>query len=226
MAASFSKTAIVLKQQVNVLMEQTLETEPHTSCYESLLECQNLQNQISDLQVTAKRIRRQFQEIFEDGKTIPAGSGRLRKARITARNGRVRLLSQQLLRVVEILLEDSPRVVFIPNLDRSTNVTVLFWITNDDEGYCTRMRHIRSIQQEVLEDGIKLYFQVEAVYVLPLFVNYMFDKCIRYDVFKCSPTGLSELDGKQLDFIVEILNGRSQVSSADSAAVKRTRNDA
>jgi len=45
------------------------------------------------------------------------------------------------------------------------------------------MRHIRSIQQEVLEGGIKLYFQVEAVYALPLFVNCMFDKCIRYDVF-------------------------------------------
>jgi len=191
MAASFSKTALVLKQQVNVLMEQTLETEPHSSCYESLLECQNLQNQISDLQVTAKWIRRQFQEIFEDEKTIPAGSGRLRKARITARNGRVRLSSQQLLRVVEILLEDSPRVVLITNLDQSTYVTVLFWVTNDDEGYCTRMRHIRSIQQEVLEDGIKLYFQVEAVYALPLFVNYMFDKCIRYDVFNGSPTGLS-----------------------------------
>jgi len=145
MAASFSKTALVLKQQVNVSMEQTLETEPHTSCYESLLECQNLQNQISNLQVTAKRIRRQFQEIFEDGQTIPAGSGRLRKARITARNGRVRLSSQQLLHVVEILLEDSPRIVFIPNLDRSTYVTVLFWVTNDDEGYCTRMRHIRSL---------------------------------------------------------------------------------
>jgi len=68
---------------------------------------------------------------------------------------------------------------------------VLFWVTNDDEGYCTRMRHIQSIQQEVLEDGIKLYFQVEAVYALPLFVNYMFDKCIRYDVFNGSPTGLS-----------------------------------
>jgi len=49
MAASFSKTALVLKQQVNVLMEQTLETELHMSCYESLLECQNLQNQMSDL---------------------------------------------------------------------------------------------------------------------------------------------------------------------------------
>jgi len=104
MATSYSKTALLLKQQVNVLMEKTLETEPHTSCYESLLECQNLQNQISDLQVTAKRIRRQFQEIFAEGQTIPAGSGHLRKVRITARNGRVRLSSQQLLRVVEILL--------------------------------------------------------------------------------------------------------------------------
>ena len=208
MAASFSKTALALKQQVNVLMEQTLETEPHTSCYESLLECQNLQNQMSDLQVTAKRIRRQFQEIFEDGQTILAGSGRLRKAGITARNGRVRLLSQQLLRVVKILLEDSPRIVFIPNLDRSTYVTVLFWVTNDDEGYCTRMRHIRSIQ-EVSEDGIKLYFQVEADYALPLFVNYMFDKCICYDVFNSAPTCLSELDGKQLDFVLEILNIRN-----------------
>ena len=147
------------------------------------------------------------------------------KARITARNGRVRLSSQQLLRVVEILLEDSPRIVFIPNLDRSTYVTVLFWFTNDDEGYCTRMRHIRSIQQEVLEDGIKLFFQVEAVYALPLFVNYMFDKSIRYDVFNSAPTCLSDLDGKQLDFVLEIVNGRSQVSSADSAAVKRPRND-
>ena len=147
--------------------------------------------------------------IFEDGQTIPAGSGRLRKAGITARNGRVRLLSQQLLRVVKILLEDSPRIVFIPNLDRSTYVTVLFWVTNDDEGYCTRMRHIRSIQQEVSEDGIKLYFQVEAVYALPLFVNYMFDKCICYDVFNSAPTCLSELDGKQLDFVLEILNIRN-----------------
>jgi len=69
------------------------------------------------------------------------------------------------------------------------------------------MRHIRSIQQEVLEDGIKLYFQVEAVYALPLFVSYMFDKCIRYDVFNSAPTCLSELDRKQLDFFLEILNG-------------------
>jgi len=76
-----------------------------------------------------------------------------------------------------------------------------------------------------LEDGIKLYFQVEAVYALPLFVNYMFNKCIRYDVFNSAPTCLSELAGKQLDFILEILNGRSQVSSADSAAVKQPRND-
>jgi len=47
MAASFSKAALLLKQQVNFLMEQTLQTEPHTSCYESLLECQNLQNSLA-----------------------------------------------------------------------------------------------------------------------------------------------------------------------------------
>jgi len=38
----------------------------------------------------------------------------------------------------------------------------------------------------------------------------MFDKCIGYDVFNSAPTGLSELDVKQFDFILEILNGRSQ----------------
>jgi len=54
----------------------------------------------------------------------------------------------------------------------------------------------------------------------------MFDKWIRYDVFNCTPTCVSEIDGKQLGFILEISNGRSEVSSADSAAVKRPWNHA
>jgi len=48
-------------------------------------------------------------------------------------------------------------------------------------------------------------------------------RCVQ---FYSTPTCLSEVDGKQLEFILEILNGQSQVSSAAVAAVKRPRDDA
>jgi len=90
---------------------------------------------------------------------------------------------EQLTRIAKILMQDQPHIVFAPKKAQSTYITVLFWATCDDQQLCSRMCHAWAMQQEVLNSGLKLTFQVECVFALKNYLVYVVDKSSDYKLF-------------------------------------------
>ena len=132
-----------------------------SSSYESLEKCETMTSHVNKMMKHAKEIRSKFRSIFDSGDCISTGSGRLWKAWTACRRGGQRLNPEQLTRVAKILMQDQPHIVFVPKQAQSTYITVLFWATCDDQQLCSWMRHAWAVQQEVLNQGVKLMFQVE-----------------------------------------------------------------
>jgi len=173
---SFTQMASRIAEQADEMMTSSLNAPPFTSCYEGLEECETMTSHANELMKHAKEIRSEFRSIFDSGDCISAGSDRLQKAQITCRRGGQRLNPEQLTRVAKILMQDQPHIVFVPKQAQSTHITVLFWATCDDQQLCSGMRHARAVQQEVLNQGVKLTFQVECVFVLKNYLVYVVDK--------------------------------------------------
>jgi len=172
---SFTQMARRIAEQADEMTTSILNEPPSSSYYESLEKCETVTSHVNELMKHAKEIRSEFRSIFESGDCISAGSGRLRKVGIACRRGGQRLNPEQLPRVVKILMQDQPHIVFVPKQAQSTYIIILFWATCDDQQLCSRMRHAWAVQQDVLNQGVKLTFQVECVFALKNYLGYVFD---------------------------------------------------
>ena len=164
----------------------------------------------NELMKHAKEIRSEFCSIFDSGDCISAGRGRLRKAWITCRRGGQRLNPEQLTRVTKILMQDHPHIIFVPKQAESTRITVLFWATCDDQQLCTRMRHAW-VQQEVLNQGVKLTFQVECVFALKNYLVHIVDKSSDYKLVNAKQPLSNEDDQAQFKNIPKKLHSLKTV---------------
>ena len=161
---------------------------------------------VNELMKHAKEIRCAFRSIFDSGDCISASSGRLRKARIACRRGVQRLNPEQLTRVAKILMQDQPHVVIVPKQAQSTCISVLFWATCDDQPLCSRMRHAWALQQEVLNQGVKLTCQVECVFALKNYLVYVVDKSPDYKIVNAKQPLPNEDDQAQFESVLETLH--------------------
>jgi len=155
--------------------------------------------------------RSEVRSIFDIGDCIPASSGRLRKARIACRSGGQRSNPEHLTRVAKNLMQDQPHIVFIPKQAQSTYITVLFWVTCDDQQLCSRMRHACAVQQEVLNQGVKLKFQVECVFALKNYLVYVVDKSSDYKLLNAKQPLPNEDDQAQFESVLETLHSLKTV---------------
>ena len=219
---SFTQMARHIAEQADEITTSILNEPPSSSYYESLDKCESMTSHVNELMNHAKEIWSEFRNIFNSGDCISAGSGRLRKARITCRRGGQRLNPEQLTRAAKILMQDQPHIVFVPKQAQSTFITVLFWASCDEQQLCSRMRHAWAVQQEVLNQGVKLTFQVECVFVLKNYLVYVVDKSSGYKLVNAKQPLPNEDDQAQFESVLETLHC---LKTVEMPCAKRLRTD-
>ena len=160
---------------------------PYTSCYESLLEFEEIITRAREMESAARDIRKKFQEIATSGLPIPSSS-LLRKAIISVKRGKVMFSMDQLVQVVDVIMGNLPYILFRPKSETKEYVVLLFWSTNMDDAAC-----------EVQKNSSKLRCVVENVptarrQFLYLLNNYIFLKVQKDDVCHLPPDNHEQLE--------------------------------
>ena len=160
---SFTSRADELYRQAeDEVFQIPVYTEPYTSCYDALLEQQELYNSARDMETAAREIRRKFQEISESGFPIHTSS-MLRKAVVCVRKGKLAFNHEQVKKVVAMIMQNGAYVLFKPKSDTKEYVILLYWSTNLDESECLVKQQAEAIKNEIAGDNFRLTFRVENV---------------------------------------------------------------
>ena len=123
---SYTNQADELHRQANKI-KHPIDYLPYTSCYETMMEQQQLLSQSKEMESAARDIRKQMKEIAASGLTIPS-STLLKKAIISVKNGKVMFCIDQLSKVVNLFMGNLPHILFRPKSDTEEYVILLFWL--------------------------------------------------------------------------------------------------
>ena len=178
---------------------------PFTSCYETLFEQEDFCFEARNMEAKAREIRQQFQAIADSGFPLPE-STLLRKAVVSVKKGKLMFSTEQLQRVVALVMDKLPYFLFRPKSDTKDYVILLFWANSVDDTACQIQQNLKIIQQEVAVDGFQLRFNVESVpspkrQVLYLINNYTL-VTVQNDDFCLLPPD----DHKQLVLFLKLLD--------------------
>ena len=177
---------------------------PFVSCYLSLFQQEELYRQARNMEVAARDIRNQFQEIAKAGLLLPT-STLLRKAVLSVKRGKEMFSTDQLSKVVSMLMKNLPFILFRPKSNTKDYVILLFWATSIDESDCEVQRFVEVVKQEIAVDGFQLRFTVENVpsprrQFLYLLNNYVYMKSQNDSVCQLPPD-----DRQQLQYFFTLL---------------------
>ena len=111
---------------------------PCTSCYETLYEQKEIITRAREMDECARDIRQQFQAIADSGFSLPI-STLLRKAVVSVKIGKFMFSPEQLSRVVQMIMEKNPYLLFRPKSDTKDYVILVFWSTSFDDSACSRL---------------------------------------------------------------------------------------
>ena len=125
---------------------------------------------------SARQIRHQFQAIADSGFLLPT-STLLRKAVVSVKKGQYMFSTEQLSRVVQMIMKNKRYLLFRPKSD-TKDVILVFWSTNFDDTLCSIQENAEVIKQEVLADGYQLRFKVENIPSPRRFTLYMLNNYI------------------------------------------------
>ena len=138
---SFTNQADELHRQANEIKHPS----SYKSCYETMMEKQQLLSKAREMESAARDIQTQMKEIAASGLTIPS-STLLRKAIISVKNGKVMFCIEQLSKVVNLFMGNLPHILFRPKSDTKEYVILLFWSINMDNSECKIQKKIRNYQ--------------------------------------------------------------------------------
>ena len=194
---SYTNQADELHRQANEI-KHPIDYSPYTSCYETMMEQQQLLSQAREMESAARDIRTQMKEIAASGLTIPS-STLLRKAIISVKNGKVMFCIDQLSKVVNLLMSNLPHILFRPKSDTKEYVILLFWSTNMDDSECEIQKKFEIIKQEIAVDHFQLRCVVENVpssrrQFLLLLNNYVCLKAQSNEVYHLPPDNKEQLN--------------------------------
>ena len=150
---------------------------PFTSCYETLYKQEELIERARTMEDSVRQIRHQFLTIADSGFPLP-NSTLLRKAVVSVKKGKFIFSTEQLSRVVQMIMENKPYLLFRPKSDTKDYVILVFWSTNFDDKLCSIQENAEVIKKEVLADGYQLRFKVENIPLPRRFTLYMLNNYI------------------------------------------------
>ena len=177
---------------------------PFTSCYETLFQQEELIERARTMEDLARQIRQQFQAIADSGFPVPT-STLLRKAVVSVRKGKFMFSTEQLSRVVQMVMETKPYLLFRPKSNTKDYVILVFWATNFDDTCCNIQENAEAIKKEVLADGFQLRFKVENIPSPRRFIFYMLNNYLTLAVQNDDDCHLPTIDHKQLETFLNLL---------------------
>ena len=185
---------------------------PYTSCYETLYEQEEIITRAREMDDCARDIRQQFQAIADSGFPLPT-STLLRKAVVSVKKGKFMFSPEQLSRVVQMIMEKKPYLLFRPKSDTKDYVILVFWSTSFDDSACSIQQNAEVIKQEVLADGYQLRFKAENIPSPRRFTLYMLNNFITLAVQNDDECQLPPQDHKQLESFLTLLDTQNIASS-------------
>ena len=177
---------------------------PFTSCCETLYQQEELIERARTMEDSARQIRHQFQTIADSGFPLPT-STLLRKVVVLVKKGKFMFSTEQLSRVVQMIMENKPYLLFRPKSDTKDYVILVFWSTNFDDTRYSTQENAEVIKKEVLADGYQLRFKVENILSPPRFPLYMLNKNITLAVQNDDECHLPVADHMQLESFLTLL---------------------
>ena len=135
---------------------------PFASCYETLLEQQDILKRARVMESAARDIRSCFEEIAKSGLPLP-DSSLLRKGVVSVKRGKEMFSCDQLSKVVAMLMDQYPYVLFRPKSDTKYYVILLFWATSVDDTSCDIQKNVDVVKREISVDNFELRFTVENI---------------------------------------------------------------
>ena len=175
-----------------------------TSCYETLYQQEELIKRARTMEDLARQIRHQFQTIADSGFSLPT-STLLRKAVVLLKKGKFMFSTEQLLRVVQMIMENKSYLLFRPKSDTKDYVILVLWSTKFDDTCCSIQENAEGIKKEVLADGYQLRFKVENIPSPRRFTLYILSNYIMLAVQNDDECHFPVADHKQLESFLTLL---------------------
>ena len=116
--------------------------------------------------------------------------------------------TEQLSRVIQMIMENKPYLLFRPKSDTKDYVILVFWSTNFDDTLCSIQENAEVIKKEVLADGYRLRFRVENIPSPRRFTLYMLNNNITLAV-QNDDCHLLVTDHKQLESFLTLLEANN-----------------
>ena len=122
----------------------------------------------------------------------------VRKAVVSVKKDRAMFFPEQLTKVVALLMENLPYILFRPKEETKDHVLLLFSVTNQDNSACEAQINVVIIKQELLSGGFQLRFNVKNLPALPRKVlylanNYQCLKALNDDICHLPPDNHKQL---------------------------------
>ena len=108
--------------------------------------------------------------------------------------------TEQLLRVVQMIIKNKPYLQFRPKSNTKDYVILVFWSTNFDDMHCSIQENAELIKKEVLANSYQLRFKVENIPSPRKFTLNVLNNYITLAVQNDDECHLPVVDHKQLEF--------------------------
>ena len=178
---------------------------PYTSCYEALWANYELVQQAREMENAARDIRKQFQEIAVSGLSVPSSTS-LKKAVVSVKRGKFMFSTDQLTKVVQVLMENFPYILFRPKSEVKEYVILLFWSTDTDDSACQVQKRFEIVKQEIAVDLFQLRCIVENVPAPRRQFLYLVNNYICLKTQNDNGFHLSAENQEQLESFLKLLN--------------------
>ena len=137
---------------------------PYSSSYDGMLEQSKLLERARKHQEQARKIRKIFNDIDKEGKSILSDGEMLRKGVLTVSRGKALFSTDQLIQVGEHMIEDLPFVAFKGPADACPYAVVIFSPNCQYGDVCEVKTRLEIFKKEVAVDNFLIRFKVESIF--------------------------------------------------------------
>ena len=183
---------------------------PYSSCYESLLEQEQILDSAREMEANVREIRNQFQAIADSGFPIPT-STLMRKAVVSVKKGKMMFSTEQLSRVVALIIQNMPYLLFRPKTQYKEYIVLIFWATSFDDSCCAIQQKAEVIKQEVSVDDYTIRFKVENITAPRRFMLHTINNYVSITIQNDDECHLPPEDHNQLSEFVNLLQNQNIV---------------
>ena len=149
---------------------------PYSSCYDGMLEQSKLLGHARQHQEEARKIRKIFNDIDKEGKSILSDGEMLRKGVLTVSRRKAPFSTDQLIQMCEHMFEDLSFVAFKGPADARPYVVVIFSPNCQYSDVCEVKTRSEIFKKEVAVDNFLIRFKVESIFSPEKYFQHLQDR--------------------------------------------------